>query len=420
MVARSRPLITGRRTDYAAAVAEARPQLSAVEQRVLGALLEKQRTVPASYPLTLNALRAACNQSSSRDPVTDYDDALLQATLKELRDRELVRPVWTGGSRAVKYHQRLEEHLGVGEPELALITVLLLRGPQTPGELRSRTARLHAFADRAEVEATLRRLAELPEPLVVELERRPGQQDRRWAHLLGPLPESVPPPPPVDRDVVLAAGAEARDARVVAGYDAAAPGYARELAGELEHKPFDCWLLDRIAREAAGGPVADVGTGPGQVAARLAAAGASVVGIDLSPGMVEQARALFPDLEFEVGDLTRLLRPRTASGWSAITAWYAFVHMAPSELPSALGALARVLVPGGRLAFALHTGAEVRHVTEFFGAAVDMDFVQHDPAEVLDAVRAAGLVDVEWYLRSPLPDVEVQTERLYVLARRPR
>ncbi|MGH3589033.1 MAG: DUF480 domain-containing protein, partial [Pseudonocardia sp.] len=172
-------------------MAETRPQLSAVEQRVLGALLEKQRTVPASYPLTLNSLRTACNQSSSREPVTDYDDALLHATLKELRDRELVRPVWSGaGSRVVKFHQRLEEHLGIGEPALAVLTVLLLRGPQAAGELRTRTARLHSFDDRAEVEATLRELAELSEPLVVELERRPGQQDRRWAHLLGPLPEA--------------------------------------------------------------------------------------------------------------------------------------------------------------------------------------------------------------------------------------
>jgi len=365
-------------------------------------------------------LRTACNQSSSREPVTDYDDSVLQATLKELRDRELVRPVWTGaGSRVVKFHQRLEEHLGVGEPELALLTVLLLRGPQSPGELRARTTRLHPFEDRGEVESTLRGLAELPEPLVVELERRPGQQDHRWAHLLGPLPEAAPAPVRVDRDVVIAEGVDARDARVRAGYDAAAAGYARELSGELEHKPFDCWLLDRIAAEAHGGPVADVGTGPGHVAARLAAAGVPVVGVDLSPAMVDEARSLFPDVEFEVGDLTKLLRPRAASGWSAITAWYAFVHMAASELPHVIAELARVLVPGGRLAFALHVGDEVRHVDEFFGATVDLDFVQHDPSEVLDAVTAAGLVDVEWYRRSPLPDVEAPTERLYVVARRP-
>jgi uncharacterized protein YceH (UPF0502 family)/SAM-dependent methyltransferase len=414
-------VITVRRAYYAPGVAELRPQLSAVEQRVLGALLEKQRTVPASYPLTLSSLRSACNQTSSREPVTDYDDQVLRATLKELRDRELVRPVWTGaGSRVVKFHQRLAEHLGVGEPELAVLTVLLLRGPQAPGELRTRTARLHPFEDRTEVEATLRGLAELPEPLVVELERGPGQQDRRWAHLLGPLPEAVTPPAQaVDRDVVIAEGTEVRDARVLAGYDAAAAGYARELSGELTHKPFDCWLLDRIAGEANGGPVADVGTGPGQVAARLAASGAQVVGVDLSPAMIDEARNLFPDLEFEVGDLANLLRPRAAAGWSAITAWYAFVHMATSELPAVIAGLARVLVPGGRLAFALHAGAEVRHLDELFGAPVDLDFVLHKASEVVDAVGAAGLVDIEWYLRSPLPDVETPTDRLYVLARRP-
>ncbi|OLT01177.1 hypothetical protein BJF90_32980 [Pseudonocardia sp. CNS-004] len=204
-----------------------------------------------------------------------------------------------------------------------------------------------------------------------------------------------------------------------AGYDAAAAGYAQELAGELAHKPFDRWLLDRVAVEADGGPVADVGTGPGHVAARLAESGASVVGVDLSPAMVDKARSLFPDLEFEAGDLTNLLRPRAASGWSAITAWYAFVHMAASELPAVIAGLARVLVPGGRLAFALHVGDEVRHLDEFFGAPVDLDFVQHNASEVVEAVTAAGLVDVEWYLRSPLRDVETPTDRLYVLARKP-
>jgi uncharacterized protein YceH (UPF0502 family) len=366
-------------------------------------------------------LRSACNQTSSREPVTDYDDSVLRATLKELRDRELVRPVWTGaGSRVVKFHQRLEEHLGVGEPELAVLTVLLLRGPQSPGELRTRTARLHPFEDRTEVEATLGGLAQLAEPLVVELERRPGQQDHRWAHLLGPLPEPVASlSAPVDRDVVIAEGPDVRDARVLAGYDAAAAGYARELSAELEHKPFDRWLLDRIADDANGGPVADVGTGPGHVAARLAASGASVVGVDLSPAMIDEARNRFPDLEFEVGDLTNLLRPRAAAGWSAVTAWYAFVHMATSELPAVIAGLARVLIPGGRLAFALHAGEEVRHLDELFGAPVDLDFVLHKASDVVDAVTAAGLVDVEWYLRSPLPDVETPTDRLYVLARRP-
>jgi len=395
--------------------------LDAVDQRVLGSLLEKQRTVPASYPLTLNALRGACNQTSSRDPVSDYDDQVLQDTLRGLKERGLVRIVWADrGPRTLKYHQTLDEALSLQPDERALMTVLLLRGAQAPGELRTRTERLHPFADREQVEAALRRMASLPTPLVRELERRPGQQDRRWVHLLGaePVEDVAPAAPAADLESVLMQGREARDARVVAAYDALATTYADHLIDELDHKPFDRWLLDRVAA-LAGGPVADVGTGPGHVAAHLAAAGASVTGVDLSPAMVAEARRRFPDLAFEVGDLTALLRPPTASGWGAITAWYALVHVAPSELGPAVASLARVLAPGGWLALALHTGTEVRHADVMWDQPVDVDFVLHDTATVLAAVRGAGLADLEWYLRSPLPEVEVETERLYVLARRP-
>jgi uncharacterized protein YceH (UPF0502 family) len=401
-----------------------RPQLTPVEQRVLGALMEKQRTVPASYPMTQNALRSACNQTSSRDPVTDYDDQTLHATLGGLRERELVRTVWTGaGSRTVKFHQRLAERLQLdeplAEPALAILTVLLLRGPQAPGELRTRTERLHPFPDRAAVETVLEQLAGLAEPLVVQLERRPGQQDRRWAHLLGDLPsDTVTATPGVDRESVLADGPEARDAKVVAGYDACAAQYAANMRNELAGKPFDRWLLDRVADTAAGGPVADVGCGPGQVTAYLAAAGAETTGFDLSPAMIEQARAAHPELAFEVGDLTRLLRPRTAAGWAAITAWYSLVHLADSELTGVIAELARVLAPGGVLALAVHAGDEIHHADELFGVAVDLDFVLHDRGHLHAAVTGAGLVGVEWYLRGPDPAVEVATERLYLLARR--
>ncbi len=403
---------------------DSRPLLTPVEQRVLGALLEKERTVPASYPMTQTGLRAACNQTSSRDPVTEYDDRTVQETLGLLRDRELVGTVWSGaGSRAVKFRQRLAERLrldeSVAQPALAILTVLLLRGPQAPGELRTRTERLHPFPDRPEVEAVLGKLAAIADPLVVELERQPGQQDRRWAHLLGELPpETAGAAPAVDRESVLAAGVDARDARVVAGYDACAPGYAETLRNELAAKPFDRWLLDRVADAAAAGPVADLGCGPGQVTAYLAAAGTDTTGFDLSPGMIEQARTEHPDLAFEVGDLTRLLRPRSAAGWAAITAWYSLVHLADSELHGVLAGLARVLAPGGVLALAVHIGDGIQHADELFGAAVDLDFVLHDRHHVLAAVAEAGLVDVEWYLRGPNPGVEVATERLYVLARR--
>ena len=399
------------------------PVLDPAEQRVLGSLLEKQVTVPASYPLSLNALRTACNQSSSRDPIVDYPETLVEATARGLKQRELVRVVWgSTGQRALKYHQRLDEHLDLSADERALVTVLLLRGAQSPGELRSRTERLHPFADRDAVEACLRRLAGRSAPLVRRLERRPGHQDHRWVHLLGPVdlgPEVAAPGTSVDRDVVLADGAAARNARVRAAYDVVASSYAAQLGDELDGKPFDTWLLDRVAGLVGADPVVEVGCGPGQVAARLALAGADVTGVDLSPAMVAEARARIPDATFEVGDFTALMRPVRAAGWGAVVAWYALVHLAGSELAPAIAALARPLRPGGRLALALHLGDEVLHTTDFLGHEVELDFVLHDPAEVLAAVRDSGLEVVEWYRRGPLAGVEVQTERLYVLARAP-
>jgi uncharacterized protein YceH (UPF0502 family) len=397
--------------------------LSPVDQRVLGSLLEKQRTVPASYPMTLNAVQSACNQSSSRDPVVDYDQPMLQEALKDLKDRGLVRIVWADrGPRTLKYHQLLDELLGVGDAERALLTVLLLRGAQAPGELKTRTERLHAFADRDEVEQVLHAMAARDEPLVVELERRPGQHDARWVHLLGPVADAGPVAAPastaVDREGVLAEGPAARDAKVRAAYDTVATAYGERLGHELDRKPFDRWILERIAVLAEGRPVVDVGTGPGHVAAYLAAAGADASGVDLSAGMVEEARRRFPGLTFTVGSLTSLLRPQAAAGWGAITAWYALVHLAGSELGPAVASLARVLVPGGWLAVAVHAGAEVHHAEELMGEPVDVDFVLHDPEQLVAAFAGAGLADVEWYLRGPL-DGEVQTERLYVLGRRP-
>lgn len=396
------------------------PTLNAEEQRALGCLLEKQRTVPASYPLTLNSLRLACNQSSSRDPVVDYSERTIQDTARSLKDLGLVRLVWAGaGSRVIKYHQLLDEVLEVSEPERALLTVLLLRGPQAPGELKTRTDRLHRFADRSEVEACLASMAARDEPLVRELPLQPGQQDRRWVHLLGPVPTPVvvaegggP-----DREAVLADGPAARDARVVTAYDAAASAYSETLLEELTGKPFDIWLLERVATQAEG-PVMDLGCGPGHIAAFLADLDVDVHGLDASAVMVEQARANFGDLDFQVGRFHQLLRPRNAPAWGAIVAWYAFVHLAPSELVPTLRTVAATLRPAGVLALALHLGEEVRHVDTLCGVAVDVDFVLHDRDQVLAAVSAAGLSVDEWYVRSPNPD-EAQTERLYLLARTP-
>ena len=213
------------------------PVLDAVEQRVLGCLLEKQVTVPATYPLTLNALRTACNQASNRDPVMELDDRTVETTARALRDRGLLRIVWADtGRRVLKYHQTLVEVLGVSDDERALLTVLLLRGPRAAGELKSRTERLYPFATRDDVEACLHRLADREHPLVHRLERRPGQHDHRWVHLLGPVPETTAAPaaaPEVDRESPLADGAAARDDRVRAAYGAIGPMLASPGAPAL-------------------------------------------------------------------------------------------------------------------------------------------------------------------------------------------
>lgn len=398
------------------------PVLAGEEQRVLGSLMEKQTTVPASYPLTANALRAACNQSSNRDPVVDFDERTVEQTARSLKERGLVRIVWSDtGRRTLKYHQILDERLGLDPDERALLTVLLLRGPQAPGELRTRTERLHGFDDRGAVEGCLRRMAARPQPLVRELERRAGQHDRRWVHLLGPVPEEAAPSvaTAVDRETVIIEGAEARDARVLSSYDAVAASYADHLVDELHGLPFETWLLDRVAAHADGRPVVDVGSGPGHVTAYLASRGAEATGVDLSPGMVGEAQRRFPGVPFAVGHLRRLGRPAMSPAWAAVLGWYSLIHLAASELPDAVGALVRPLASDGWLVLALHAGAEVRHLDEWFGHEVDLDVVLHDASQVVEVVEAAGLVDVEWYLRGPVGARNESTQRLYVLGRQP-
>lgn len=157
--------------------------LSSVEARVLGCLVEKQLATPAHYPLTEKALIAACNQTTNRDPVVDYDTSDVRPTLISLREQGLAKRVRREGERAEKHAHRLEEHLGLAARPLALLAVLLLRGPQTPGELKTRTERLHAFADTEAFEAALRDLAD--RGLAEQLPRRPGEKQARWRHLLG-------------------------------------------------------------------------------------------------------------------------------------------------------------------------------------------------------------------------------------------
>lgn len=159
-----------------------RRDLSPAEVRILGCLIEKQRTTPDQYPLTRNALRLACNQSTNREPVVDYDEPTLRAAVERLGRYGLVRFTSARGSRVAKYRHLAGEKLGVGEAELALLALLMLRGPQTPGELRGRSERLHRFAEAGTLEDALERL--IHAGLAVRYERRPGQKEQRCAHLL--------------------------------------------------------------------------------------------------------------------------------------------------------------------------------------------------------------------------------------------
>jgi uncharacterized protein YceH (UPF0502 family) len=163
-------------------------ELNEVEARVLGSLVEKQLTTPEYYPMTLNALTAACNQKTSRDPVVSYDEAAVQAALDSLHDKYLVYLFHGSTARAVKYKHMLPSVYELEPSETAVICVLLLRGPQTPGEIHSRTGRLYDFKDLNDVQGSLDSLARRDEPMAVRLERQPGQKDARYAHLLsGPV-----------------------------------------------------------------------------------------------------------------------------------------------------------------------------------------------------------------------------------------
>ena len=155
----------------------------AVEIRILGCLVEKQRTTPDQYPLSLNALRLACNQATNREPVVDYDERTIRAAVDRLSRRGFVRLASGPGSRVAKYRHLLDDALGRVPSQLALLAVLLLRGPQTPGELKQRVERLYPYGSAEEVESALEALAE--HELAERLPRRPGQSQDRWRHLLG-------------------------------------------------------------------------------------------------------------------------------------------------------------------------------------------------------------------------------------------
>jgi uncharacterized protein len=158
--------------------------LTDAEVRVLGSLIEKEITTPDYYPLSLNALVAACNQSSNRNPVVHYDEDTVTQTLDTLREKKLVHLIARGDSRVVKYRHVLYEAMNMGRPDIAALCVLMLRGPQTIGEIRTRSNRLYDFASLEQMETTINGLMATVPPLVARLSRQAGQKEVRYAHLL--------------------------------------------------------------------------------------------------------------------------------------------------------------------------------------------------------------------------------------------
>ena len=394
--------------------------LEPVEQRILGSLLEKQVTVPASYPLTLTSLRTACNQTSSRDPVMELDERTVEQTARALKDQGLLRIVWSDtGRRTLKYHQTLSR-------PSSWPTTSVRSSPSCSCADRRRPGSCAPAPNGCTPSPT----ASTSRPAGPDGRPRPavGAAARAATRPAGP-PLGAPAGPGRDGRHGPGAGGRPGGAHRRLAPGARRPGAVDvrrrggelrgELSDELDGLPFERWLLDRVAVEARDLPIIDAGCGPGHVTAYLTAAGADARGLDLTPEMVDEARQRHPDVRYEVGDLRQLIRPVAATGWGAVLGWYSLIHLAASELPAAVAALARPLAPGGLLVLGMHAGDDVRRVTSWFDVEVPaLDFVLHDPASVVAAVEAAGLTDVEWYLRGPHAWRDETTQRLYVVARR--
>ncbi len=255
--------------------------LTAEEVRVLGCLIEKEATVPESYPLTVNSLRNACNQSTSRDPVVSYGDYEIENALTTLRGRGLTRTVHSTSNRATKYRHVVPEALSLDAAETAILSVLMLRGPQTIGELKGRTERQHKFESTDQVAALLAALATREQPLARQLERAPGQKDARWTHLLMPYEAAV--------------SRESQSAgRSIGNHPVRNDPYGEATAEFYDLLAANMWesfgldLLDLLADvDPAVGPIVDIGSGSGVGLAYLQAAvpGADVIAIEPSKAM---------------------------------------------------------------------------------------------------------------------------------------
>ena len=205
--------------------------LTGVEARVLGSLIEKEMTTPDYYPMSINALMNACNQTSNRDPVVQYEEGTVASAVETMRRRSLVRAVQQSGSRVMKYRHLVAETMNLDARQAAVLCVLLLRGPQTVGELRTRGTRLTSLETLEEVETTLEELiARAPEPLVTRLPRRPGQKEVRYAHLLcGEV--RVDDSDEAGEGTAVAAGrAQSADAERISGLEAGMEELRREVA----------------------------------------------------------------------------------------------------------------------------------------------------------------------------------------------
>jgi SAM-dependent methyltransferase len=202
-------------------------------------------------------------------------------------------------------------------------------------------------------------------------------------------------------------------------YDAVAAEYAARIYDELRHKPFDRAQLDRLIERARGhGPVCDLGCGPGQVARYLHDHGALALGVDLSPGMLAQARRLNPGLSFHLGDMLAL--PVRDGAWGGIAAFYSLIHIPRPRMAAALTELRRVLAPGGWLLAAFHLGRETLHRDELWGQPVALDFHSFETQEMVGWIGEASFTSIEAAERDPYaPEVEHQSRRGYVFARKP-
>ena len=200
-------------------------------------------------------------------------------------------------------------------------------------------------------------------------------------------------------------------------YDRVAAEYTARIADELSHKPFDRKMLDWLHEKAGAGLICDIGCGPGHIAAYLPAQGAEVYGIDLSPGMIEQAKARNPNISFMVDDMMIIATISDAS-YSGIAVFYTLIHLTREQLPTAMRELWRVLKPGGVILATFHIGQETRHFDEFFGAQVNLDFIFFETHEIRAFLEGAGFRIEEAIERDPYPEYEVATRRGYVFARK--